>query len=797
MGARRWGSARGASGHCSTARVHAAARSFVFRDLAPAVLLIIGLLLLTGALLGAAPAAHAAPLYDTRTWDGGAGDEYPEWSNELNWVGDTVPGNGDSLVFPAGSGCNANNNDCLDDVGAISVGDEMFVDGSALGLGDDLTLGRDSVWAVAKTTLEDDVSVVSTVTPEPTPESTPYAHLGQDIEMVSPTTGAHALTVENLSGFIVHHGSLTGADAACGLTKKGPGTFVVGGPGGKGHPWGGVNTWAGPTDVQAGTLGIDAPGALSSHTGVHIEGGAHVAASFPEPAATDVWSNEFTGSGRIDVESAALTMTAASGSFVGTVGIDAGSTLTTTGSWPADTVVGGLLRGSGTVGLLTLESGSAVSPAVDDYESNTLDGGGMALLKGGSSYVCDVTDVDEAAGLGHDLLALQGDATFSDTSTDAANVVLRSGAGGVEGPAPGFDKMKPYAWTILTTPAQINGFDADAVKLDTTAFEAQNPVGEGTFALEVVDHTTSQSLDVVFTPLADFETGPAVGDGGDSFAKGSTQTVAWEMDATPPAGSVFKVVADDPGSEINVLLATVPATSVTEYSYHWTIDRGPSEGWHVTVELWSASDNAAVQYRAKDSQTFDIKATGRPTTTVRGVTSRWVNHPVTMTFTGHPGGSGSPIAFTEYAIGDASWVQGATCTVGVEGVTTVQYRSQDQDGVLEDPAKRATVRIDTRRPKVKAKALTAGGARIVRLRYRVGDPLPSSGTALVRLVVRDRSGKVMTRSSSVPAPVNKWLRIRVSTCAIHVPGVYTVCLRARDLAGNLQNGWTKVRMTVR
>jgi hypothetical protein len=168
-----------------------------------------------------------------------------------------------------------------------------------------------------------------------------------------------------------------------------------------------------------------------------------------------------------------------------------------------------------------------------------------------------------------------------------------------------------------------------------------------------------------------------------------------------------------------------------------------------------------------------------------------------MTFTGHPGASGSPIAFTEYAIGGVSWVQGATCTVTAEGVTTVQYRSQDEDGVLEDPAKQATVRIDTQKPKVKAKALTARRARIVRVRYRVNDPLPSSGSALLRLTVRSASGKVMTRSSSVPVLVNTWLKVRVSTYAIHAPGVYTVTLRARDLAGNWQKGSTKVRMTVR
>jgi autotransporter-associated beta strand protein len=499
------------------------------------------------------------PVGDTHTWDGEAGTEHPEWSNALNWVGDTVPGNGDSLVFPAGSGYNATNDDLLDDVGAISVGHELFVDGSALGLGADLTLGRDSVWAVTTTTLEDDVSVVSTVTPEPTPESTPYAHLGQDIGMLSPTSGAHALTVENYFGYIVHHGSLAGADAACSLTKKGAGTFVLGGPGGKGNPWSGTNTWAGPTDVQAGTLGIDAPGALSSHTDVHVEGGARVAISFPDAAATDVWSNEFTGSGRIDVESAALTMTAASTEFFGTVDISSGAALTTTGSWPADTVVGGLLRGTGTVGFLTAESGGALSPAVDDYESNTLDGGGMALLKGGSSYVCDVTDAEAAAGLGHDLLALQGDVTFSDTSTDAVTVVLRSGAGGTEGPAPHFDKTTSYRWTILTTPTRINGFDANAVTLDTSAFEAQNPVSGGTFALEVADHTTSQSLDIVYAPGAR----TVVWDGGGTSEKWSN-AANWVGDVAPRDGDTLRFSGSTRPMNTNDLLTSVGGIEFTD-----------------------------------------------------------------------------------------------------------------------------------------------------------------------------------------------------------------------------------------
>ncbi len=499
------------------------------------------------------------PSADAHVWDGEAGTEHPEWSNALNWVGDVLPAEGDALMFPAGSGYVAANDDFLTVVGAVSVGRDMFVDGSALGLGADLTLGRDSVWAVSTTTLEKDVRVLSTETPDPTPSATPYAHLGQDIEMLSPTSGAHALTVENSFGSIVHHGSLTGADAACGLTKKGEGTFVLGGPGGKGSPWTGVNSWAGPTDVQAGMLSIEAPGALSSHTEVHMDGVGTVTASFPDPTTTDVWSNTFTGSGRVEIESAALTMTAASAAFVGTVDVHSGSSLTTTGSWPADTLVGGLLRGTGAVGYLDTGSGGTVSPGVDDYESSTLAGGGMARFRGGSGYVCDVTDADEAAGLGHDLLALKGDVTFSDTTSDAVTVFLRSGAGGAEGPAPGFEQAKPYRWTVLTTPTQINGFGADTVKLDTTAFEAQNPVGEGTFALDVADHTTYRTLDVVYTPSEDTH----VWDGGGTDAKWST-AANWVGDVAPRDGDTLVFSGSVRTVNTNDLLTSVGGIELTD-----------------------------------------------------------------------------------------------------------------------------------------------------------------------------------------------------------------------------------------
>jgi hypothetical protein len=64
-------------------------------------------------------------------------------------------------------------------------------------------------------------------------------------------------------------------------------------------------------------------------------------------------------------------------------------------------------------------------------------------------------------------------------------------------------------------------------------------------------------------------------------------------------------------------------------------------------------------------------------------------------------------------------------------------------------------------------------------------------------VVRNAKGKVMTRASSVPVKVNRWLKLRIRTYSIHSAGVYTVELRARDRAGNWQKGWTKARLTIR
>jgi hypothetical protein len=66
------------------------------------------------------------------------------------------------------------------------------------------------------------------------------------------------------------------------------------------------------------------------------------------------------------------------------------------------------------------------------------------------------------------------------------------------------------------------------------------------------------------------------------------------------------------------------------------------------------------------------------------------------------------------------------------------------------------------------------------------DPL-ALGRALVRLVVSDVSGQVVTRSSTLPATTNAWHRVRISTRGL-APGAYRVALRVEDRAGNFQRG---------
>jgi hypothetical protein len=172
----------------------------------------------------------------------------------------------------------------------------------------------------------------------------------------------------------------------------------------------------------------------------------------------------------------------------------------------------------------------------------------------------------------------------------------------------------------------------------------------------------------------------------------------------------------------------------------------------------------------------------------------WQKRPVKLAFIGYPGPYGIAVAFTQYRLGDGAWTDGGGVTVRRQGVTRVQYRAVDVDGNV-GATNSCVVRLDSRRPLVEARAASGPAGAAARLSYRVADHVPGCGRALVRLVVLDAAGHALTRASTLPAPVNTWRTVRISTRSL-TPGAYTVVLRAVDAAGNFQSGVTHATLTV-
>ena len=506
---------------------------------------------------------------DTHTWDGGAGWDKPDWSNPLNWVGDSLPSNGDDLVFPDSMPSSANNDDFLTSVGSVDLGMGAGAYGSAVTVGG-LLFGRayelwGSSWG-CPTTLRDDTTI--STSPSDNPTGAPFS-IGE-VSLEDGFGVGHTLTVDSVDwNRVSMEGGLTGKGA---LVKKGTGVLLLGGY------WPGSGyTWDGPTDVQAGTLWIVTPGALSSHTDVHIAADATVKATIwglMEPD-RDTWGSTFTGDGTLDVSDGYLTLTAASDSFTGVAQCGSGASLTQNGSFPARTEVMGTLRGTGTVGPLTVglldpshgryDAGS-VSPGAGDFESGTLTVGGAGSIGGGSSYACDVSDAEGAPGTGYDQLAVDGDVTFAGSAESPVAVVLRSGAGGGEGPAAGFRRSGSYRWSVLRAGGSIAGFTEAAVTLDASAFVRQNPNATGTFSLEVADDGAYRTLDVVYAP-------PAVatlGWTGGGLSGNWSDPGNWDLARAPQDGDSLVFTGDANVDTVNDLagltLADVEFSSMSVFS---------------------------------------------------------------------------------------------------------------------------------------------------------------------------------------------------------------------------------------
>ncbi len=534
-----------------------------------------------------------ATLPDTHTWDGGAGETDTKWSTAANWVGDSLPSDGDTLVFPATAGSIATNDAFLTRIHAAELDGQITVDGSAVALEDSLTFaGNEGHWSLTKTTLAGDVSIVG----RSSGSDTCRAYVMGDVEMASDPYGAHSLTLDDDSDMqLQFRGVITGADPACSVTKLGTGMLCLG------LNWttGMNDTWAGPTDLKAGSVVSYAIHDLPDATDVTVEQPANIWLSADFGGSTGEYPNSFSGAGQVLAVGGHLTFSGDSADFTGA--FDVWNDTTVTGSiGGATSVGGGTLRGTGTVENATAQDSGHVTPGVTDYAAGLLTAAGAVGFGDAGAYDVDVVNAAGDAGTGFDALAVTGN-LLCPPAGSAFTVHVRSSNGSEAHDATGFDSGKKYSWPIVTTSTgSVLSFDASRFVVDSSGFS--NALNGGSFGVARSDD--GKALELVFTPSSVFTADPVVGDGGGSFPKSSKQAIAWEMDVAPPSGSEFKVVADDPGSSTDVLLATVPATSETKYSIDWTLTQGPSTGWHVTVQLWSAG--GGTQWQSADSQTFDI-----------------------------------------------------------------------------------------------------------------------------------------------------------------------------------------------
>ncbi len=157
--------------------------------------------------------------------------------------------------------------------------------------------------------------------------------------------------------------------------------------------------------------------------------------------------------------------------------------------------VSGVLKGSGTVGVVNLGDGGTLAPGDG---TGTL-GAGDTTFGPGGLFELQINDFAGTAGdalLGWDLLSVTGTLSLTATAADPLMIDLLSlTAAQTPGPAENFDAMQSYSLTLVATTDGISGFDAEAFLVD--AGSLQNDFGGGTFWIG----RSGNDLHLNFTPI--------------------------------------------------------------------------------------------------------------------------------------------------------------------------------------------------------------------------------------------------------------------------------------------------------
>lgn len=172
-----------------------------------------------------------------------------------------------------------------------------------------------------------------------------------------------------------------------------------------------------------------------------------------------------------------------------------GSSATGTGHVTVNS--GGVFTGKGFVsGSVTNNSGGRIAPGNDGVGQLTT---GSEVWKGGSIFELQMKDVDAGAGIGWDLLNINGSLTITATSGDKMFIDIESLTGSdTHGLVGDFNPLFNYSWTIAKTATGIffqPGEDANsAISLLTDNFDN---VASGSWGLTVLN--SGKDLAVTYT----------------------------------------------------------------------------------------------------------------------------------------------------------------------------------------------------------------------------------------------------------------------------------------------------------
>ena len=135
---------------------------------------------------------------------------------------------------------------------------------------------------------------------------------------------------------------------------------------------------------------------------------------------------------------------------------------------------GATLAGTGTVGNVTIVSGGATSALLspgDDFAGmvGTLTTGNLTLA-GQAGLEIDLADATAGAGIGSDILHVNGDLTFSATPGDTLTIFLRSGDGLLSSTFTNFDANASGGWTLASVSGSIVNYVPGNILIDTSLF---------------------------------------------------------------------------------------------------------------------------------------------------------------------------------------------------------------------------------------------------------------------------------------------------------------------------------------